>query len=238
MKSLTIRCMFPFLLRVAIVLAVITTSGTAWAQGFFFPSRGTFEVTITNLTRDQRFTPIMVVTHAQNVRLFELASPASAELEILAEQGDVTPLMGALLAAGGVLDTAVSSGLLDPGATVTLQLQGGNAGMNYFSVASMLIPTNDAFLAVNGASLPLALRTSTFDSPAYDAGTEQNDETCASIPGPFFVECGGPGSGGAPAGLEEGYVHIHAGVHGGGDLDPAARDWRNPVARITIRRVF
>jgi len=32
---------------------------------------------------------------------------------------------------------------------------------------------------------------------AYDAGTCYNDEACASIPGPFVEECGGPG-GGAP----------------------------------------
>jgi hypothetical protein len=52
-----------------------------------------------------------------------------------------------------------------------------------------------------------------------------------------MVKTGGFGAGGAPAGGEEGYVHIHAGIHGVGDLEPGMRDWRNPVARITIRRV-
>jgi hypothetical protein len=32
-------------------------------------------------------------------------------------------------------------------------------------------------------------------------------------------------------------VHIHSGIHGIGDLRPEHFDWRNPVARITIRRV-
>ncbi|MGH8760210.1 MAG: hypothetical protein ACREVW_11970, partial [Burkholderiales bacterium] len=67
-------------------------------------------------------------------------------------------------------------------------------------------------------------------------GSERNDELCASIPGPEFAECGGPGGGGKPEGDEEGYVHIHAGIHGIGDLPPEVRDWRNPVARIVVRR--
>ena len=73
-------------------------------------------------------------------------------------------------------------------------------------------------------------------SPGYDAGTEDNDETCASIPGPPYPECGGPGGGAAPPG-GEGYVFIHAGMHGNGDFDETLRDWRNPVARITIERL-
>ena len=100
----------------------------------------------------------------------------------------------------------------------------------------MLIPTNDAFLAVDAADLPARREELALAVPAYDSGTEPNDETCASIPGPFFVECGGPGGGGAPAG-GEGYVHVHTGIHGIGDLDASARDWRNPVARVTVRRV-
>ena len=63
------------------------------------------------------------------------------------------------------------------------------------------------------------------------------DELCASIPGPNFVECGGNGGGGAPAGGEEGFVHIHAGMHGIGNFKAADRDWRNPVAQITVRRL-
>jgi len=32
-------------------------------------------------------------------------------------------------------------------------------------------------------------------------------------------------------------VHIRTWIHGIGDLPPEIRDWRNPVARVTIRRV-
>lgn len=65
----------------------------------------------------------------------------------------------------------------------------------------------------------------------------KREELCASIPGPFFTECGGPGGGAVVVRGEEGYVHIHAGIHGIGDMNAAMRDWRNPVAMITIRRI-
>jgi hypothetical protein len=35
----------------------------------------------------------------------------------------------------------------------------------------------------------------------------------------------------------EGYVHIHSGIHGIGDLEPAQADWNNPVAIVKIQRV-
>ena len=35
----------------------------------------------------------------------------------------------------------------------------------------------------------------------------------------------------------EGFIFIHAGVHGVGDLKPENQDWRNPVVQIDIRRI-
>jgi hypothetical protein len=40
----------------------------------------------------------------------------------------------------------------------------------------------------------------------------------------------------ADPGDPEGFVHVHSGIHGGADLDPAMHDWRNPVALVTITR--
>ena len=194
-----------------------------------------FEVTVTNLTRGQQFTPILVASHKAGVRLFELGRPASPQLKTLAEEGNVAPMTALLLGNPDVREVVNSGALLNPGQSVTQRVR-TRGNFDNVSVAAMLIPTNDAFFAVNDAEGPDEDDSITVFSPAYDAGTERNDETCASIPGPFFVECGGPGGGGAPGG-GEGYVHIHAGIHGIGDLDPAIRDWRNPVARITIRRV-
>lgn len=195
-----------------------------------------FEVTITNLTRGQQFTPILVASHKSNVKLFELGRPASTELAILAEEGNTAPLAAALSALPGTGQVVTGTGLTNPGASVTLIVD-GRRGFGHFSVAAMLIPTNDAFVALNGVRLPRGNDVLKLTALAYDSGSERNDELCASIPGPLFTECGGSGGGGAPAGGEEGYVHVHAGMHGIGSFAAAARDWRNPVALITVRRM-
>ncbi len=195
-----------------------------------------FEVTITNLTRGQQFTPVLVASHKEGVRLFTLGQAVSTQLATLAEEGNTAPLTTLLSGMPEVKDVVSSGGLTDPGKSVTLTVEAPGA-FDHLSVAAMLIPTNDGFFAVNGVEGPRGNTTLTLFSPAYDAGSERNDELCSSIPGPFFSECGGPGGGGMPAGGEEGFVHIHAGIHGIGDLMAARRDWRNPVAQITIRRL-
>lgn len=194
-----------------------------------------FEVTITNLTQGQQLTPIVVATHEQGVSLFAEGSQASPELRELAEEGNNAPLATLLRGMPQVREVTSSEGLLNPGQSVTLNIVGGGR-FNHFSVASMLIPTNDAFFALNGVEGPRGLRSMVFYSPAYDAGTEKNDQHCESIPGPFFAECGGPG-GGARIGGGEGFVHIHPGIQLRGDLNQFLRDWRNPVAKVTIRPV-
>jgi len=196
-----------------------------------------YEVTITNLTRGQTFTPILVASYKPGLRLFTLGAPASRPLAILAEEGDTGPLTTELQERPRVKEVTNSGSLLPPGASTTVLVQ-TSGRFNHLSLASMLIPTNDGFFALNGVQGPGGNDVLTLFSPAYDAGSEVNDERCASIPGPNFTECGGPGGGEKPAGGEEGYVHIHAGIHGIGDLHASMRDWRNPVAQITIRRIL
>src|SRR5215472_11801781 len=180
-----------------------------------------FQVTVTNLTRGQQFTPILVASHKAGLTLFTLGSPASSQLETLAEEGNTGPLRTLLASMPDVKDVTDSGGLLDPGASVTITVETGG-GFDHVSVAAMLIPTNDGFFALNGVEGREGNETLTLFSPAYDAGTEVNDELCSSIPGPFFVECGGPG-GGADVGGGEGYVHIHRGIHGVGDFVASER---------------
>jgi hypothetical protein len=220
---------------IATAIAGVALSTAAWA-GDNDEAGSFFEVTVTNLTRGQQFTPILVASHKSGIRLFELGQPASPGLQTVAEEGNVAPLTAELLARPGVLEVVNSGALLAPGASVTIRVRTAE-NFNRVSVASMLIPTNDAFFALNGVRIAPGGATETFTSVAYDSGSERNDELCVSIPGPFFAECGGPGGGGAPGGGEEGYVHVNAGIHGIGDISPAARDWRNPVARVTVKRV-
>lgn len=207
-----------------------------------------YEVTVTNLTRGQRFTPILAVTHDDDFHLFRLGQPASPQLRTLAEEGNTAPMVALLSGLTGVVGEVVSSPapppldrLTGPGKSITLSLH-GNGRFDHISVAAMLIPTNDAFFAVNAAALPRGETSVTVFAPAYDAGSERNDELCSSIPGPGFMECVTPSNpsgdgGGAQVGQGEGFVHIHAGMHGVGNMNAAMRDWRNPVAKVTIRRM-
>jgi hypothetical protein len=192
-----------------------------------------YEVTVTNLTRGQVFTPILVASHQDGVRLFELGQPASVELEILAEGGSTGPLSAFLRARSDVLEVTDSGSPLPPGHSVTLVVR-TTARFDHVSAVAMLVPTNDGFFAINGAEGPNGGQTLTLVSPAYDSGTEANDELCAHIPGPPSI-CAGEGFNASRQGAE-GYVHIHAGIHGIGDLVSAEHDWRNPVAKVTIRR--
>jgi hypothetical protein len=219
---------------VAILAAFMFASSSTFAGG-----HKTYEVTITNLTNSINFTPILVASHKKGLApLFVLGSPASDELTAIAEGGDTGPLTATLEADSDVVDVQKSGDLLGPGASVTV-IVSAEKGAKHISVASMMLPTNDGFIALNGVKAPKK-GTATFYSHGYDAGTEINDEDCDNIPGPT---CGGEGL--SPDVDGEGYVHIHRGMHGIGDsTDPDVTflaedvyDWRNPVAKITITLV-
>ena len=189
-----------------------------------------YEVTITNLTRGQAVTPVLVVTHEPGVSFFEAGTPAGTELAALAEGGDTAPLMTLLGAMPEVYDMTTTGGLLEPGQSTTVTVDThGNA--KRLSAAAMLIPTNDAFIALSDVRGPRGNGTVSYTSMAYDAGSEPNDELCAHIPGPV---CGGAGPSVEDG---EGFVHVHAGIHGIGDLDASEFDWRNPVVSFSVRRV-
>jgi hypothetical protein len=216
------------------LLTLVVSTPAVFADGAHHSKRrAVYEVTVTNVTRDQRFTPLLVVAHHPRVRLFELGQAASPELEVLAETGDTVPFEETLASTRGVHGVATSEGLLGPGKTTTIWVKGHRD--DRISFAGMLIPTNDGFVAINTAG-PFDRWAQTLLALGYDSGTEVNDEDCDSIPGPDFEECGGPGGDGDPGG-GEGFVRIHEGMHGVGDFDEARRDWRNPVAKVRIRRV-
>jgi hypothetical protein len=192
----------------------------------------TYAVTITNITAGQSFTPLLVATHSDDVSFFELGEMPSADLADLAEGGKTMGLQMTLDSMPEyVRDTATSdTGLIGPGEDVTVYVI-ADRDYNRLSLAGMLLPTNDTFVAIN--SMRLSKKNSAGMALAYDAGSEMNDELCINIPGP---QCGGAG---VPfsTGLAEGYVHISRGISGEGDLLASDYDWRNPVARVTVVRM-
>ncbi len=191
----------------------------------------TYNLTVTNLTVGESFTPFLVASHRDaNDLLFSAGGAPSDALAALAEGGDTGPLQTILDADERVNATTTSAGLLDPGRSLTIPIV-VRPGGDHISLAAMLIPTNDGFVSLQNVNVPSGRHAKTFYAPAYDAGSEPNDELCVSIPGPV---CGG--AGGSPGVSGEGFVHIHSGIHGIADLIAAERDWRNPVAKIVIER--
>ena len=211
-------------------LSVSTMAGVALLGASAFAQADNYEVTITNLTRNQVFSPVLVVSHRSNVHLFQAGESASPELAAIAEGGDTGPMEMLLQMTPGVADFT-TSGPVPPAMSASVIVHG--PALTSISVLSMLVNTNDAFLALNGERVS-RWRGASVRVPAYDAGSESNNELCAEIPGPA---CGGAGP--SPDDEGEGFIHIHNGVHGVGsmELDPAEYDWRNPVASIRIKRV-
>ena len=187
------------------------------------------EVSITNLTRGQVIPPPLVISHNDDYQLFAIGQPAGADLAALAQDGDTMPLEAQLATLPEVFDFGVGGGVILPGMTMTVTIDAGRQ-FRQLTIAAMLASSNDAFLAVRG--LQLSPRGSTVYALAYDSGSEGNAELCDHIPGP---PCGNKfvaNDDGA-----EGYVHVHAGIHGIGELAAADLDWRNPVALIEIHPV-
>jgi len=210
-----------------ILLAGLTFSSSVLANGY-----ASYHVTITNLTNSFTFTPILVASQRRVVSIYELGSPASDDLAAIAEAGDIGPLATTLNGNQRVVDVQNSGGLLLPGKSVTVVVSAAH-GARRISIASMMLPTNDGFIALDSVRVP-GHGSATFFSPGFDAGSEPNDELCTNIPGPT---CGGVGLSPGENDGDEGYVHIHRGMHGIGDLAADVYDWRNPVARIMVTRV-
>ena len=203
------------------ILGSLLISANAAADAYY-------EVTVTNVTKGMTFTPIMVASTRKGDQFFHLGAGASPALEAMAETGSLDLLQGSLDA----YDITNSSFLpfLGPGQSVT-QTVATTGPYQYVSVAAMLIPSNDIFFALNGIAGPRGNKTIVVRSPAYDAGSELNDELCASLPGPGCGPDPGPVSNNG-----EGYVYISGGIRGVGDLDADALDFNNPVAQIRITR--
>jgi hypothetical protein len=211
--------------------ALILSAALMFSGSLFAGENRTYEVTITNVTKGQIFTPVLAATHKSDIAFFEAGMPALPQLELLAEDGNIEPLSDLLLSVPELVQDTADTGPIMPGASVTFTISGSNQ-YNRLSFAAMMLPTNDSFVALNSVYLPRNERTEA--AIAYDAGTEYNDELCVSIPGPPGAFCEGANM---PDDSGEGYVHVANGVHGIGDTIPMLHDWRSPVAKVTVRRI-
>ncbi len=211
------------------LLLCLLTFGTALADR----DRGkTYSVTITNLTKKQVITPPLVISHASSYNLFMIGQPAGEGLVAIAEGGDTSTLAAMLGTRDDIVDYQMGGGPILPGHSMTIMVK-GKSRHNQLSVVGMLASTNDAFVAVKGVSLP-AWWMKTKNALAYDAGSEANTELCSDLPGP---PCAGDSGNERVTEGAEGFVHVHNGIHGVGDLSEANMDWHNPAAKIVIKRM-
>jgi hypothetical protein len=214
------------------------------------------------------FSPVWVGFHDGSFDLFDVGSVASLGIERIAEDGNMDELradFAATTAEAGGLDGVITSPggfeglpLFDPGETSTAEFTLDGTQHRYLSFASMVVPSNDAFI---GNHNPWAIEL--FDAAAnfkgkqiytvlgsmvWDAGTELNTEMDAAFinqtaantgettVAPVLPHPGYLGSYGNPGGTGL----ILGGTNAAGTLiDPAGADFTLPyavVARITIER--
>ncbi|MBW4934092.1 spondin domain-containing protein [Marinobacter sp. F4206] len=203
-----------------------------------------YQVSITNLSAGQPFSPAAVVIHRAEWQAFSLGDGASVELERLAESGDNDAFLAAADADSGVLATETGTGPIPPGATAEISASASTTSDNGLLLTWLAMPvnTNDALAGVRGIDLSdfSIGDTRTYFAISYDAGTEANTETADTVPGP------------AASGLAEGFnaarddvrnaVYIHPGVVtqddglGTSTLEGVQR-WDNPIARVRVERL-
>lgn len=213
----------------------------------------TIRVTVESLAPQNGtyLTPVWGGFHDGGFDLFDFGSPASMGLERLAEDGNPSPLVGEFLASGaGTANSIIGMGPIGPGgaASAMFSLDSALMSSRYFSYASMVIPSNDAFIA-NGNPMAheifdasgnfLGADFVVLGSQVMDAGTEVNDELPMNTA--FFGQMA-PNTGTD----ENGTVHLHPGFMppgSGGILDDpmfANADFTEPgyqVARVRVEQV-
>jgi len=238
-------------LSAAIAIGAITAAPAAMAGGDRM-----YKVTITNATRGQPVAPSVIATHSDAFHLFDLGlAPEAGDpgyddyfaLAAMAETGYPFHVFDQVSAADGVWEAKVLAKpqpaplppvILPSESNSTMISASGNA--KYLTTVAMLGATNDAVYAIQGAELPRGVGdTAHYWANAYDVGSEANAESPDTVGALGATDDNGATGMGINEG-GEGYIHVHAGIHGvggAGGLDPATHDWRNPVVEITIERV-
>ena len=209
----------------------------------------TWDISITNLTHGNHFTPLFLRTHDSNTNLFQPGQTASADVELMAECGDTSLLVTS--AGSGNFVNNPASGLLAPGANTSTTINTAATGETHLSVVAMILPTNDAFIGLGSQLIPTAAGTYTYYLNGYDSGTEANDEilnagvscdsTTSGMPGAPGGDADTAASGVATSDTNTN-IHVHRGVlgdatangSGASDLVNSIHRWQNPVAKVVV----
>lgn len=179
-----------------------------------------YTVQITNLTYAQPFAPAAIVLHESGYHAFAEGEAASMGIEVMAEGGNPAMVIEEAMDSTDFLDAQNSGGILGPKTSsdmFTLVVPELDADDLRLTVTTMLVNTNDAFTGLNAADVSnMSVGDSkTFMTVTWDAGTEANTETAATMPGPA---AGAAGGGGEAAGYDPvrddlaDVVRLHTGV--------------------------
>jgi len=216
----------------AAVAALVSAAGERELSGKI----RAIDMYVTNIAYQQPFSGFFIMVHDDEVPpLYKLGQNASAALANLAENGDPSDLVAMYEGMDGVLSAVgVPLGAGGP-------LFGGETGhytveftrrYRYLTVATMAVNTNDCFIALNGKRI---VEDAVYMLPGLDAGSEENNEECSSIPGPACPM----NTGNEASGNGEGFVHVHRGFHGltqgqNNGLSAQGYDWRNPMMKVVL----
>jgi len=197
------------------------------------PVEYSYTVSVTNLTYAQPLSPLAVVLHA-NSKMWMVGESASIALENLAESGDNSNF----IADSNALAAVSGEGVVLPGDASTVEITTTDRAANYFTAATMLVNTNDAFSGLTGIDIStLAVNDEkSWNLSVYDAGTEANTEAAGTIPGPAD---GGTGFDTTRDDVD--FVGYHSGVVSQDDglsssVLTQAHRFDNPAVKLTITR--
>jgi hypothetical protein len=210
----------------------------------------TVTVTVQNLAppMGNLLTPVWIGFHDGTFDLYNGGEAVTPEFERLAEDGNTVPLSGLFTASPGAITDGTlfgPSGPIAPGASTTSSFALDSSQLTYFSYASMVIPSNDAFIAngnpqqfqiFDGAGFVGGVDFTVLGTAVLDAGTEVNDEIPMNTAafGQMVPNTGTP---------QNGVVTLHPGFMAmgmGGILDDEMFENANfklpgyQVARITV----
>lgn len=159
-----------------------------------------FDVTVENTSGETVYpgalTPVAWAVHSDQASLFETGSPASDGLELLAEAGDpstlASELTGEAIDAKGVQKQKAGGGMgpLKPGESYSFTVT-ASQDHRFLSIASMVVPSNDTFVAFGPSGIELVDQSGdrksenaiamaiTSSLRAWDAGSEANQAGAA-----------------------------------------------------------
>ncbi len=152
----------------------------------------TLNITVTNnqAAGGLSFTPLYTAIHDENFDAFNVGEAASLGVETIAETGNAMVVAGERQAAdadsvGAVLASPDGPPPVQPGETVSTEIEVDATSPLFFTFLSMILPSNDAFIG-NDDALQLFGDNGEFLGPQtievtgddfYDAGTEINGLT-------------------------------------------------------------